>query len=294
MFQTTLEKEIFTYQTRPRKSKFIRLFNKTPKGIVCPSFWLLAWADGCPYQCTYCYLQGTFKGKTNPVVFSNIDKLFKELEVWLKDPNPKILNTGELTDSLAVTRKVIVKLIERFAKQEKHKLLIVTKSDKVDEILKLNHNQQTIVSFSLNPNRISEKFEVGAPPTQKRLEALWRCLEAGYPIRVRIDPMIPVYDWENAYKELALEVNKLKPERITLGSLRFYPFVKAFSRRDKSVFGFAFEKCIDGRWRLPQTLRLKMYKFMLKNLKVKPVSLCKETVEVVKTLNLPQKCNCTL
>jgi len=206
-----------------------------------PKLWLLAWADGCPYQCTYCYLQGTFKGKTEPTVFSNLDKLFREVEVWLKNPNPKILNTGELSDSLAITRKVIVKLIERFAKQEKHKLLIVTKSDRVDEILGLNHNRQTIVSFSLNPEKVAEKFEVGAPPTSKRLEAIEKCLDAGYPIRVRIDPMIPVEGWEDFYRELALEVNRLKPERVTLGSLRFYPFVEAFSRRDKTVFSFRFE-----------------------------------------------------
>ena len=85
------------------------------------------------------------------VVFSNFDKLFKELKIWLEDPNPKILNTGELTDSLALTRTLMVKPIQNFAEQNKHKLLLVTKSDKVEEILGLNHNQQIIVSFSLNP-----------------------------------------------------------------------------------------------------------------------------------------------
>ncbi len=293
MVQTTLTSKISTYNLKPRKSKFIRLFNKTPKGVVCPNFWLLAWANGCPYHCSYCYLQGTFKGKTNPVVFSNFNKLFSELKVWLKDPNPKILNSGELTDSLALTRTLMVKLIQKFAEQNKHKLLLVTKSDKVEEILGLNHNQQTIVSFSLNPQKIVEKFEVDTPSTHQRLEAAWKIKKAGYRLRIRIDPMIPIKNWMELYEDLAKEINNLKPERITLGSLRFYPIVKAYCR-DKSVFNFDFEKSVDGRWRLKKDLRLKMYKFMLEKLKIKPVSLCKETVDIVKILGLPQKCNCVL
>lgn len=293
MVQTTLTSKISTYNLKPRKSKFIRLFNKTPKGVVCPNFWLLAWANGCPYHCSYCYLQGTFKGKTNPVVFSNFNKLFSELKVWLKDPNPKILNSGELTDSLALTRTLMVKLIQKFAEQNKHKLLLVTKSDKVEEILGLNHNQQTIVSFSLNPQKIVEKFEVDTPSTHQRLEAAWKVKKAGYRLRIRIDPMVPIKNWMEPYEDLAKEINNLKPERITLGSLRFYPIVKAYCR-DKSVFNFDFEKSVDGRWRLKKDLRLKMYRFMLEKLKIKPVSLCKETVDIVKILGLPQKCNCVL
>jgi len=293
LVQTTLTSKISTYNLKPRKSKFIRLFNKTPKGVVCPNFWLLAWANGCPYHCSYCYLQGTFKGKTNPVVFSNFNKLFSELKVWLKDPNPKILNSGELTDSLALTRTLMVKLIQKFAEQNKHKLLLVTKSDKVEEILGLNHNQQTIVSFSLNPQKIVEKFEVDTPSTHQRLEAAWKVKKAGYRLRIRIDPMVPIKNWMELYEDLAKEINNLKPERITLGSLRFYPIVKAYCR-DKSVFNFDFEKSVDGRWRLKKDLRLKMYRFMLEKLKIKPVSLCKETVDIVKILGLPQKCNCVL
>ena len=254
---------------------------------------MLAWANGCPYHCSYCYLQGTFKGKTNPVVFSNFNKLFSELKVWLKDPNPKILNSGELTDSLALTRTLMVKLIQKFAEQNKHKLLLVTKSDKVEEILGLNHNQQTIVSFSLNPQKIVEKFEVDTPSTHQRLEAAWKVKKAGYRLRIRIDPMVPIKNWMEPYEDLAKEINNLKPERITLGSLRFYPIVKAYCR-DKSVFNFDFEKSVDGRWRLKKDLRLKMYRLMLEKLKIKPVSLCKETVDVVKILGLPQKCNCVL
>ena len=138
-----------------------------------------------------------------------------------------------------------------------------------------------------------EKFEADTPSTHQRLEAAWKIKKAGYRLRIRIDPMIPIKNWMELYEDLAKEINDLKPERITLGSLRFYPIVKAYCR-DKSVFNFDFEKSVDGRWRLKKDLRLKMYRFMLEKLKIKPVSLCKETVDVVKILGLPQKCNCVL
>jgi spore photoproduct lyase len=204
----------------------------------------------------------------------------------------KVLNSGELTDSLAIRTETIPRLIERFGEQRKHKLLLLTKSDAVDSILNLNHNRQTIASFSLNSVEGAEKFEVGAPNPQKRLKAARKCGDAGYPVRVRVDPMLPHDCWEEAYDRLADEINELHPESVTLGTLRYFPIVKSYSRRDRVVFNFPTERSIDRRLRLTFTLRIKIYKHMLRRLKVREVSLCKETVDVVKTLGLPQKCNC--
>lgn len=49
----------------------IRLFDKTSEGIVCPHFWILNWACGCPYECSYCYLALThrFQGNTPHFIF---------------------------------------------------------------------------------------------------------------------------------------------------------------------------------------------------------------------------------
>ncbi|WP_309491851.1 SPL family radical SAM protein [Candidatus Hecatella orcuttiae] len=295
--QTTLhgpaEKPVF--RRRKRQSPFIRLFNKAPAGILCPNFWLLAWADGCPYQCTYCFLQGTFRGQVEPVVFINLNDLFRELDSWLKaDGAPRLLNAGELTDSLAITTYVAEKLVERFGKQSRHKLLLLTKSDGVNALLSLPHRGQTILSFSLNPPTVAKRFELGAPPPWHRLDAATAAKKAGYPVRIRVDPMIPVEGWREAYTELADRISRLRPERVTLGSLRFFPIVPAHSRRDKSVFSYGGERSGDGRIRVPRDTRMEMYRLMVERLEDVPVGLCKETVDVVKALGLPNKCNCVL
>ena len=57
--------------TRLRKSKFVRLFDKTPDSVVCPHFYELILSNGCIYDCSYCYLKLTFRGKNTPTLFNN-------------------------------------------------------------------------------------------------------------------------------------------------------------------------------------------------------------------------------
>jgi len=287
---------VFRVTQRARKSRFIRLFDRTPNGIVCPHFWLLAWADGCPYRCAYCYLLGTFRGHVEPVVFSNLDDLDRELDRFLASNSGSILNAGELTDSLAITDSVPIRLIQRFARQDRNKLLLLTKSANVRNLLDLDHNGQTIVSFSINAVEVSRRFERGAPDLSERLEAAGMCKDAGYPIRIRLDPMIPVEEWQVIYEHVVDEINILNPERVTLGALRYFPVAKVFAGklgRDVSVFDYAVEHGVDGRRRIPKFLRMGMYQTVLKRLKV-PAAVCKETRDVVGLLDLNQRCNCTL
>jgi len=280
---------------RTRKSRFIRLFNRTPNGIVCPHFWLLAWADGCPYRCAYCYLLGTFRGNVKPVVFSNLDDLDRELDQFFASNPGRILNAGELDDSLAINDSVPIRLIQRFACQDRNKLLLLTKSANVRNLLGLDHNGQTIVSFSINAVEVSKRFENGAPGLSECLKAAGMCKDAGYPIRIRLDPMIPVEDWRVMYEHVVDEINILKPERVTLGALRYFPVARIFAGklgRDISVFDYAVERSVDGRRRVPKLLRLEMYRTALKRLKM-PAAVCKETRDVVELLRLNQRCNCT-
>jgi len=172
----------------------------------------------------------------------------------------------------------------------------LTKSANVRNLLNLEHNGQTIVSFSINAVEVSKRFENGAPSVSDRLEAAALCKDAGYPIRIRLDPMIPIEGWQVMYEHTVGEINILKPERVTLGALRYFPVAKVFAGklgRDVSVFDYAVERSVDGRLRVPRLLRLEMYRTALKRLEV-PTGVCKETREVVRLLGLNQICNCTL
>ena len=99
---------------------------------------------------------------------------------------------------------------------------MLTKSDNVDDILDLDHNGHTVIAWSMNNDAVSRKFEIGAPTFQRRLTAAKKTQEAGYPLRMRLDPIVPIDGWQDAYAKTIEEIFSLvSPERVTLGTLRF-------------------------------------------------------------------------
>lgn len=53
----------------------------------------------------------------------------------------------------------------------------------------------------MNSEAVSRRFEIGAPPLHRKVRAARRAQEAGYLVRVRIDPIVPTADWKEAYAE---------------------------------------------------------------------------------------------
>ncbi|MCK5031383.1 MAG: hypothetical protein KAR64_07950, partial [Thermoplasmatales archaeon] len=49
-----------------KDGSIIKLFDRTPKpekptDVVCPHFYELKWANGCNFNCAWCYLNGTYR-----------------------------------------------------------------------------------------------------------------------------------------------------------------------------------------------------------------------------------------
>ncbi len=132
----------------------------------------------------------------------------------------------------------------------------------------------------------------------KRLEAAKKLYEKDFEIRVRIDPMVPIANWEKHYLYLIdLIFEKIIPERITLGSLRgLQSTINGCT--DKSWVKYLSEGSNWGR-KINKGLRYQMYSKLTKYIKekynYKNVALCKETVEMWKMLKMDFrkiKCNC--
>jgi len=97
---------------------------------------------------------------------------------------------------------------------------MLTKSDNVDSILDIPHNDCTIIAWSMNNEMVSRKFEIGAPPFKLRLNAAFKVQKAGYQLRIRLDPIVPFEGWRDAYSETIKQIfSKISLERITLGTL---------------------------------------------------------------------------
>ena len=271
----------------------IRKFEKSPPEIVCPHFWELNWAYGCPFNCAYCYLKGTFRGRVSPR-YIDLKYVREALHQFFKDDHqPSILNSGELADSLAefhdprselkVNPPRIVQIADEFEGQNKHKLLLLTKSHMVDALLD-KERKNTIISFSINSHEVWKRWEHRTPPPEKRLEAAEKAFYAGYEVRIRIDPIFPIKSWKKEYEELVnLMFSKIYPDRITLGTPRGLKSTLKYSK-DRSWKKYLSEDSAWGK-KLPYKMRSALYTFIIDKLMEQGytksrIALCKERRDI--------------
>lgn len=289
----------------------ITRFDKTPlpqnpSDVVCPHFVELKWAYGCPFDCSWCYLKGTFRFKPDGLkpVFKDLDKIKKHVESFiLNAKTPELFNTGEISDSLMgehLDPPFSRFIIQLFEQQRTHKVLFVTKSTNIKNILELPTAEQAVFSFSLNACSVAELWEKKAPSPSKRLEAAKKLHDKGYSVRIRIDPIVPIKDWKEHYQQLIDEVFcKFSPERLTFGSLRGLQST-INGTNDKSWTGFLKEYSNWGK-KIDFKTRCNLYSFLIDYLKEQyrynHIALCKESIEIWEKLGLDWKnikCNCLL
>jgi len=287
----------------------IRRFDKTPPpvkatSVICPHFLELKWAYGCPFDCAWCYLKGTFRflpTKTKPI-FKDYAKIELHTRRFLEEvETPGILNTGEIADSLmgeGLEAPFSQFIIPMFEEQNRHKVLFVTKSDNIKHLLEINPHNQVIISFSLNADRVAKRWENGAPSVDRRIEAGRKLSQAGYEVRIRIDPMVPIPEWEKCYTALIDQVfANFIPSRITLGSLRGLQSTINGST-DRSWVEYLKETSNWGK-KIDFKTRYEMYNTVISHLKGRhdysKVALCKETLAMWGRLGMDYKeikCNC--
>jgi len=282
----------------------VELFRTTPPRTVCPNFYVLSHANGCMFQpvCTYCYLKSSFWYLNRPHVFTNKDKLLQEVRAWIEKDDLEcfVLNSGNLSDSLAFEpeRPLVADLVELFREAENngrpHSLLLVTKAgvQHCKFLLDLPPCRNVIISFSVNCEEAASRLEVGAASPEDRLKAARELKQLGWRVRIRLDPMIAGYD----YTPIALEIRRLKPELVTLGSLRAERNLRRFLPGSlRSGLKQTTER--GGLDRYPEADRVALYRQAASLIGPEiPIGLCEETREVweavLGALDEP-RCNCS-
>ena len=287
----------------------ITRFDKTPlpqqqTDVFCPHFLELKWAYGCPFDCAWCYLKGTFRFRPEgpSPAFKPLEKVQSHVEAFLNEVDtPEILNTGEIADSLMGENghKPFSRfIISLFEKQRGHRVLFVTKSTNIKHLLEKPASSQAIMGFSLNAEGIAKRWEKKTPPVKARIEAAQKLYQHGYEIRIRIDPMVPVNDWKKHYVDLIdLIFSDFIPDRITLGSLRGLQST-INGTKDKSWVKHLKEGSNWGK-KIEINARYWMYLIVINHLKEKynytKVALCKETKLMWEKLDMDYRkihCNC--
>lgn len=301
-----------------RGSKFIRQFSGPGEEsqIVCFRFWQLVVAGGCPYRCSYCFLQTVPWFRFHPdelygLVYTNVDDMLSEVRAWLADPFPKMLMVGELQDGLVFDAAykgtngtpLTHLIVPLFAAQRRHRLIFLTKSTQIRFALELPPTPQAVFSWSVNAEEVGKRWEHGAPLPSERFRAARKMKESGWPIRFRLDPMVPYPGWRRGYSEAIEKINALAPEMLTLGALRAttYNGLRNAARsnaRDDSIFDYLTEERDPSgfKFRIPFEKQVEMFRFAIEHLKagVTP-ALCKEDRALWESLGLRFRgCHCLL
>jgi spore photoproduct lyase len=308
----------------PATNDVVDTFTMPDSRMLCPHFERLKLAaNGCFYQCDWCYLKLTYRAAFPFItVRAQYDRIKELLTKRLaQTAAPIIFNSGELADSLALEHltRVGQEFIPWFGRSGNGYLFMLTKSDNVNVILDLPHNGHTIIAWSLNHEAVSRKFEVGAPTFARRLEAAHQAQQSGYRVRLRLDPIVPFEGWQEAYAETIRQIfEKVAPERLTIGTLRFE---EGFYKMRKTIFtsgpelpGYLdrmkpmFEPQIFpgstrprvGKYSFLEQERVDIFKFILHEIRKYsdcPVALCKESAGVWQKVGLnisTIRCACQL
>jgi spore photoproduct lyase len=303
-----LESERNVLLLRDRKSAFIDQFQH-PLGR-CAKFYKLSAYNNCNLWCEYCYLYLTFRNAPVSTHFVNYDRMFAEIGAFEKanvPPALRVLNLGELGDPLAVDditgfSKQIVPFVARQAPTAR--LLFLTKSDCVENLLGLNHGGRVIVSFSVNTGKVHEHMEHRTPSPLERLQAAKKVQDAGYEVRLRIDPVFEYSTWETDYKTLVDQVFAfLAPARITIGEYRpAAGLIRHIEDRfpDTRLLKINGSLVAEaGKLRYPPEKRQRMFKTIIdairKHDRDLSIALCKENAAVWRSVGLDGAglcCNC--
>lgn len=261
---------------------------------TCCGYKILHIGTFCTMDCSYCILQAYFHP---PVLqyFLNQEQMFQELDDLFASPSIHRVGTGEFTDSMiwefwTDTARL---LVPKFADQHRGVLELKTKTVAIDALEDLDHNQKTILAWSLNTPHVIQHEERSTASLKARFEAAQKCESWGYPLAFHFDPMV-IYegcekDYETVIRELFEHVRPESVVWISLGTFRFMPDLKPIIQdrfpKSKIVYG-EFITGLDGKMRYFKPLRIALYRHVARCIrKIAPnvvVYFCMEDDEVWK------------
>ncbi len=184
---------------------------KTPKsyGIGGYHNYYFSHMLNCLYDCRYCFLQGMYRSG-HQLVFVNYEDFAAEISQIAAqyNPEPVWFFSGYDCDSLAndpLTRFVEY-FVPVFAGLGNSWMELRTKSTQIRQLLKLEPCSRVVTAFSFTDQYSHRKLEHGVPSIKKRLDAMQALVEAGWPIGLRLDPIIYHRNYQSEFVQLLQQI----------------------------------------------------------------------------------------
>ncbi|MFC1718589.1 radical SAM protein [Candidatus Poribacteria bacterium] len=270
------------------------------KGGMCKSAYEIHSAWGCYHACDYCHVKNFLNIMLNLEEFvERLDKLVKR-ESW-----QKLYKYDNQTDTICLEPEYGASelLVNYFAGQDDKYLMLYTKSDNVDHLLDLDHNGHTIINWTVSCDTVAREIEKKAPTMKERIQAAARCQEAGYTVRFRFSPIVPIKDWQAENRQMIEVVfEHVRPDLITMDVLGWMSAEQIKDSMELSLFDDEYRDLVedmaqDGIRRVsdsvkqifPHPARLRIYRFFIEEIRrvrgETPIAICMETEEMWRELS---------
>ncbi len=196
-------------------------------GLGGPHNYYFSHMLNCIYDCRYCFLQGMYQS-ANQVLFVNYDDFAKEIAATAAKHQGEAVwfYSGYDCDSLAFdpVTGFIDYFLPVFAQIENAWLEIRSKSTQIRALMKQPVNERVVTAFSFSDAHSHEKLEHGVPSINKRIQAMKQLQQAGWPVGLRLDPLVYHERFEEAFIELLENIfNEIDAQQIhsvSLGTFR--------------------------------------------------------------------------
>jgi spore photoproduct lyase len=172
----------------------------------------------CVFDCSFCFLKGMVDS-ANIVIFVNIDDFFDEVRCAASTVGLDTsisLHISYESDLLALER--LTGLCRRwldFAHTIPNlKVEVRTKSGVF--LKKAAPLDRFVAAWSLSPDEVIQKYEIGTPKLFARLSAALSAANQGFLIRLCFDPVIPIDNSAGVYGQLFETVFRTIPRRSIL------------------------------------------------------------------------------
>jgi spore photoproduct lyase len=234
----------------------------------------------CLYDCRYCFLQGMFSS-ANYVFFVNFEDFEASIDVAIEEAEgageSACFFSGYDCDSLAMENLTgfTEAFLPFFTERPRAWLELRTKSVNVTPLLNRPEAlANVVVAFSVSPPEVAQSIEHGAPPVGRRIDALAKLAARGWPIGLRIDPLIAAPDFESGYRKLIGSIfDRVSAESIhsvTVGPMRFpQAMLDRITRLypEEPLFAANFERRRDGLVSYPEEVEAGMRAFVIDQLR---------------------------
>jgi spore photoproduct lyase len=278
-----------------RRSPFLMACPAGSARFACCGYMVLVLASNCPMDCSYCFLQEHVANNPAFQIYSNYADSFDELDRLARSAPGRHfrVGTGELADSLALDSITGISrdLIDFVRDREHLRLEFKTKTDEIENLLKIDPRGRVLVSWTMSTDAVWKSSEHRTASPSERVAAARAVLDAGYRIGFHFDPLIAYDGAERDYTALIDELLSAIPAArisfISMGILRMTPTLRNAARRrfpsDPMLLG---EDVLapDGRMRAFAALRIRIYRALQQRLAAAgaaiPSYLCMESGSV--------------